>query len=178
MQLDALKTHLPDYARDLRVNLGQIEAAEHLTDDQTWGTVLAVALAARNPLLLRAAEHEATQRLAPETAAAARTAAALMGMNNIYYRFVHLSSNPGYGKLPARLRIQALANHGADEADFELWSLAVSAVNGCGLCIDSHERKLRQAGVSEATIQDAVRVAAILHAVAAVLDAAEQTAAA
>ena len=94
-----------------------------------------------------------------------------MGMNNVYYRFVHLSSNPEYGKLPARLRMQALANHGASSDDFELWSLAVSAVNGCGLCIDSHERKLRDAGVSAATVQDAIRIASILHAVAAVLQA-------
>jgi len=171
MTLNDLKKLLPDYAKDLRVNLGQIEAALALSDDQRWGTALAVAHATGNAELVRAAEAEATARLTPDVAAAARSAAALMGMNNVYYRFVHLASNPEYGKLPARLRMQALANHGASKDDLELWSLAVSAVNGCGMCIDSHERKLRGAGISAATIQDAVRIASILHAVAAVLRA-------
>jgi alkyl hydroperoxide reductase subunit D len=92
-----------------------------------------------------------------------------MGMNNIYYRFLHLSSNPEYGQLPGRLRMSVIGNPGIEKADFELFSLAVSAVNGCGLCVDSHEKVIRQHGISAEGIQSAVRIAAVLHAVAAVL---------
>jgi alkyl hydroperoxide reductase subunit D len=103
--------------------------------------------------------------------AAAEAAAAIMAMNNVYYRFVHLASNKDYGRLPAQLRMNVLAEPGVDKADFELWSLAVSAVNGCGLCIDAHERELRKAGLPAEAIQAAVRIAAVVHAVATVLDA-------
>ena len=93
-----------------------------------------------------------------------------MGMNNIYYRFTHLTSNPEYGKLPAKLRMNIIANPGASKVDFELWSLAVSAINGCGMCVDSHERVLKEHGVTTEQIQTAVRIAAVVHAVAATLE--------
>jgi len=107
----------------------------------------------------------------PAAATAAKAAAAIMGMNNVYYRFIHLSKNKEYGTLPARLRMNLLANPGVDKADFELWSLAVSAVNGCGLCIDSHEAELRKHGLTSVQIQAAVRIAAVVNAVAQVLAA-------
>jgi alkyl hydroperoxide reductase subunit D len=91
-----------------------------------------------------------------------------MAMNNVYYRFVHLASNPEYGTLPAKLRMNALATHGIAKDDFELFSLAVSAQNGCGMCIDSHERVLQQHGVKAETIQAAARIAAVIQAVATV----------
>lgn len=164
---------IPDHAKDLRLNLGALERSTELSADQLWGTALSVAIATRSPRLVREVSALADEKLDETTATAARTAAALMGMNNVYYRFLHLSSNEAYGKLPPRLRMQGLANHGAPALDFELWCLAVSAVNGCGMCVDSHERKLRQEGASEAQIQEAVRVAAVLHGIATVLDAEE-----
>jgi alkyl hydroperoxide reductase subunit D len=93
-----------------------------------------------------------------------------MGMNNIFYRFRHLSTNEKYSTMPARLRMQIIARHGGDPVDFELWCLAVSAINGCGACVDSHERVLREKGVGEETILAAVRIASVIHGVAAVLD--------
>ena len=96
-----------------------------------------------------------------------------MGMNNIYYRFLHLVEDAEYQTMPARLRMNVMANPGIDKLDFELISLAVSAVNGCGLCIVSHERKLRVHGVSRETIQSAVRVASVVHAVAVALEYAQ-----
>src|SRR5699024_7456446 len=101
----------------------------------------------------------------------ARSAAAIMGMNNIYYRFVHLASNKEYGSMPAGLRMSVIGRPGIDKADFELMSLAVSAVNGCGLCIDNHEKVHKQAGVSKEVVQHAVRIASVMHAVATVFDA-------
>jgi alkyl hydroperoxide reductase subunit D len=94
-----------------------------------------------------------------------------MGMNNIFYRFRHLSSNEKYTAMPARLRMQVIARHGSDPVDFELWCLAVSAINGCGVCVNAHEKVLREKGVTEETVLAAVRIASIVHALAAVFDA-------
>ena len=95
----------------------------------------------------------------------------MMGMNNIYYRFLHLTSNEKYGTLPARLRMNAMRTHGVDHIDFELWALAVSAINGCGKCVDSHEKVVREKGVTEETILAVVRVASVIHAIGSVVDA-------
>ena len=91
-----------------------------------------------------------------------------MAMNNVYYRFVHLVANPEYGKMPARLRMNFIGSHGIARDEFELMSLAVSAMNGCGMCIDSHERVLLEHGVKPDTIQSAVRIAAVMKALATV----------
>jgi alkyl hydroperoxide reductase subunit D len=93
-----------------------------------------------------------------------------MGMNNIYYRFTHLSSSPDYRTMPARLRMNVIGKPGVDKAEFELWSLAVSAINGCGMCIDSHEKILREAGLTAEQIQAAVRIASVVHAVAVTIE--------
>ena len=69
-------------------------------------------------------------------------------MNNVYYRFVHLVGNDEYAKLPARLRMNVIGSPGVDKTDFELYSLAVSAINGCGACVAAHERAVRKAGIS------------------------------
>jgi lipoyl-dependent peroxiredoxin subunit D len=172
MSLDAIKDLIPDFARDVRLNLSSLSREESLTEPQRLGLVLACAIAARNPRLLAAAEVEAKDKLEPAAIDAARAAAAIMGMNNVYYRFVHLVSNSAYKTMPARLRMNVLANPGVPKVDFELWSLAVSAINGCGTCLDSHEKALAEAGVPAATIQSAVRVAAVIQSAAIALEAA------
>jgi alkyl hydroperoxide reductase subunit D len=100
-----------------------------------------------------------------------------MGMNNVYYRALHLMKNEEYRTLPARLRMNILANPGVEKVDFELWSLAVSAINGCGMCLDAHEDELRKHGVTAQEVQAALRIAAVVHAVAQVLRAEEAVAA-
>jgi lipoyl-dependent peroxiredoxin subunit D len=122
----------------------------------------------RLPAAVEAAEVEADGKLTPEAANAARAAAAVMAMNNVYYRFVHLASNEQYGTMPAKLRMNFIASHGIAKDDFELFSLAVSAMNGCGMCIDSHERVLLEHGVKSDVIQSAVRIAAVIKALATV----------
>jgi len=171
MSIDTLKAALPEYAKDLRLNLASVAAETALSDQQRWGVLVATAIAARNGLVIRAIEGEAAGKLSPEALAAAKTAAAIMAMNNVYYRFVHLVGQDDYRTMPARLRMNALAKPGVEKADFELMSLAVSAVNGCGLCIESHEKVLREHGVSREAIQAAVRIAAVVHAVAVTLEA-------
>jgi len=178
MSLQSLKDRLPEYAKDIKLNLGSLAAEPLLSEKQRAGTFIASALGARNPDVAAAIVAEFAPRLDPKELAAAQAAAAVMGMNNVYYRFLHLAGNEEYGKLPARLRMNAIANHGINRADFELWCLAVSAINGCGMCIESHEKAVRKDGITAEQVQAAVRIAAVVNAVAAVLDAEGTTAAA
>ncbi len=173
MSIDALKDKIPDFAKDVRLNLGALTRDETLSEQQRYGLFVACAIATRNPDVIAAFEAEAAPQLAPEALNAARAAASIMAMNNIYYRFVHLASNKDYAGLPAKLRMNVIANPGVPKVDFELWSLAVSAINGCGMCIDSHEKVLREAGVTAEAVQMAVRTAAVIQSAAVALEAAQ-----
>ncbi len=170
MSIDNLKGRMPDYAKDVKLNLSSLANDESLNDQQKWGTFLASALASRQAEVIAQVSEDAADHLSAEAFKAAQAAAAIMAQNNVYYRFVHLASNNEYGTLPAKLRMNVMANPGVDKGDFELWSLAVSAVNGCGMCIDAHEAELKKAGFSTEQIQTAVRIAASVAAAAAVLD--------
>jgi alkyl hydroperoxide reductase subunit D len=177
MLLDTLKESLPAYARDLGLNLAALEAETHLSDQQKWGVFLASAYAVGSRDVIRAVETAADQAGLGEAAkSAAKAAAAIMGMNNIYYRALHLMKNHEYRTLPARLRMNVILNPGVEKTDFELWCLAVSAVNGCDLCLDAHEGELKKRGVSALAIQAALRIAAVTHAVShvAMAEAAER----
>jgi lipoyl-dependent peroxiredoxin subunit D len=178
--LDEIRDAIPDYARDLKLNLGSVltpAGAPGLTEQQIWAIALASALAARHVPFSRDIEALAGEHLDEAQIKAARAAAAIMGMNNIYYRFLHLVEDAEYKQMPAKLRMTVLGNPGIDKTDFELLSLAVSAINGCGTCVSGHERNLRQHGVSREAVQSAVRIAAIIHAVAGVLEHQEPLAA-
>ena len=173
MTLEMLRNSIPDYARDLKLNLSAVltpQGAPGLTEPQIAALALATAIAARNTQLTQAVEEWARPQLEENALSGARAAAAIMGMNNIYYRFLHLVEDPEYQRMPARLRMNVIGNPGIDKLDFELLSLAVSAVNGCGMCITAHERKLREGGVSRESIQSAVRIASVIHAVAVALE--------
>lgn len=171
MSVNDLARTLPDFAKDLRLNVSSLLQEQGLTDQQKYGTLLACAHATGYGPLIAAAEAEATEKLSENAVTAAKAAAAIMAMNNVYYRFVHLASNKEYGTLPARLRMNVIGAPGIEKADFELFSLAVSAINGCGMCIDAHEKVLRDHGVSTQTIQTAVRLASVVNAVAKTLQA-------
>jgi alkyl hydroperoxide reductase subunit D len=171
MSIDALKDSIPDFAKDVRLNLTSMVSDETLGEQTKYGLFVACAIATRNPAVIAAMEALAADKLTPAALAAAKAAASVMAMNNVYYRFVHLASNKEYATMPARLRMNVIGNPGVDKADFELWSLAVSAINGCGTCIDSHEKALQEAGVSAAAIQAAVRFAAIIQSVAVAIEA-------
>lgn len=171
MTLEILLESIPNWAKDLKLNLSSVLRQTELTPQQLWGTAVASAIASRQHDVLQAITSEARKNLTDAALDAARTAGALMGMNNVYYRFLHLTSNEKYGTMPARLRMQGIRSHGVDQLDFELWCTAASAIKGCGNCVDSHERVLREKGITEETILAAVRIASVLHAVATVLDA-------
>jgi len=170
MSLNQLKNMVPDYAKDLKLNLGSLANEDDLNDQQKWGAFLACALAGRNETVIRMINAEAEDSLSADALNGAKSAAAIMGMNNIYYRFAHIASSKEYMTMPAKLRMNVIANPGVDKVDFELWSLAVSAINGCGMCIDAHEKQLLDHGVTKTQIQTAVRIAATIQAISAVLN--------
>src|ERR1700710_3133113 len=170
MSLENLKLALPDYAKDIRLNLGSLATEPVLSDEQRAGTFIASAMASRNPAVTEAIVAEFGRQLSPEALTAAKAAAAIMAMNNVYYRFTHLVGGD-YPNMPAKLRMNVMASPGHEKATFELWSLAVSAINGCGMCMESQERAVRQNGLTAEQVQAGVRIAAVVHATAVTLDA-------
>ena len=174
MTLDTLLSH--ETARDLRLNLRVIREPAALSPAQAWGAALTAAMAARNPEVLAAVAEESRSQLTPAQQNGARIAAALMGMNNVYFRFAHLCGAPEYAQMPAGLRMQAMRDPGVPRRDFELWALAASIVTGCGWCIEAHEKILRKDGATPEMVQEVARIAAVIHGaalaaeVAAVLD--------
>ena len=159
------------YGRDLSLNLSNLLAEALLSDQQKWGAFLSCAHAIGVSAVVQNIEAAAAQVLTPEAVTAAKAAAAIMGMNNVYFRALHLMHNKEYETMRSGLRMNILTNPGVDKVDFELWALAVSAVNACGLCMDSHEKVLRGHGVSAVQVQAALRIAATVNAISAVLRA-------
>lgn len=171
MTLNDILESLPDYARDLKLNVQSVLQQSELTERQTWTTAVACALAARNDVLTHAIEAEAAAKLGPEQFKSAQAAGAIMGMNNIFYRFRHFLGESDYASIPARLRMQSIRTHGGDAVDFELACLAASTINGCEACVKSHAAAVREKGLTAEAVVASVRIAATLHAVAAILDA-------
>ncbi len=169
MSIETLKSRIPDYAKDLKLNLGSLATEPSLSTQQRAGTFIASALASRSAEVITALVAEFGPQMSAEALNAAKAAAAIMAMNNVYYRFTHLLGGD-YPAMPAKLRMNVMAKPGVDKADFELWSLAVSAINGCGMCMESHEKVVRHAGITQEQVQAAVRIASVVHAVAATLD--------
>lgn len=170
--LQSLRDRLPDYAKDTRLNLGQLltpEGAPDLTQEQIYLIALSCAYATRRNELRAALEREAASQLQPTEIDAAKAAATVMAMNNIYYRAIHLAGDEELRKMPARLRMNVIASPGVPKVDFELMCLGVSAINGCGMCIESHTHELVKAGVSKTGIQSTLRIAAVLNATAQAL---------
>lgn len=171
MNFEQFLDAIPEYAKDMRLNLSTLVKQAELTEEQVWGVVAACAIASRNATVTKVLLAEAAAHLAPEALHSAKCAAAVMGMNNVYYRFQHLMEGEKYKTIPARLRMQAIRMHGGDPVNFELYCTAVSAINNCQACLGSHEHVLREKGVTEETIVAAVRLASVIHSLAAVFDA-------
>jgi alkyl hydroperoxide reductase subunit D len=168
--LEAVRDRFPEQARDIKLNLQSVLGESSLTPAQRWGVAVACAIAARNPELRDAVLADARAAVDAAVIDDAKAAAALMGMNNIYYRFRHMMGKAAYETKPARLRMQRIAKPATNKPDFELFCLAVSAINGCELCLRSHEAVVLGGGISEDQIHDAVRIAAVVHAGAVSLE--------
>ncbi|GAB3026389.1 MULTISPECIES: carboxymuconolactone decarboxylase family protein [Oleiagrimonas] len=176
MSLAELKSQLPEYAKDLRLNLESVlgeNGAPGLTQSQIAVVALASAIASRNAAFTASMAAWASEHADEDALRGARAAAAIMGMNNVYYRFLHLVENDEYATLRAGLRMNVMAKPGGSKIDFELASLAVSAINGCGSCVASHEKTLRKHEVGAQAVQSAARIAAVVHGVAVALEQAE-----
>lgn len=167
--IDRLRETMPPFARDLQLNLSSVLQAGALNDDQRWGVALASAIASGSPTLRDAVLEDAAAAVGEAVLDDARAAAALMAMNNVYYRFRHLVGKESYGSKPARLRMNRIAQPKTDKATFELMCLAVSAIHGCEVCVRSHERAVVEGGLSEDHVHDAVRIAATLRGAAVAL---------
>lgn len=171
MSLETLRETIPDYAKDIRINLSQIIHDTVLGDQQKWGAILAAAHATGSAPLIHAASTDAEDKLSKTAIEAAKAAAALMAMTNTYYRALHAMRNAEYATLRTGLRMNILADPGVAKGDFEFWSLVVSALNGCGMCIDAHEEELRKRDWPATHVQAGLRIAAVINAVACVLRA-------
>ena len=171
MSIETLLESCPNYAKDLKLNLGTLLRQPELNEQQVWGSAVAAAMAGRNATVIGAVLEDAGAHLSEQALFAAKAAAAVMGMNNNFYRFRHFSSNPRYAERPARLRMQIMRTHGVDPTDFELWCLVASAVNGCATCVDSHEKALRERGMTEESIIAAIRLASVVSALSGVMAA-------
>ena len=167
--VESLRTTIPDVAKDIKLNLQSVLQPGALTPAQRWGVAIASAVAARNDALRDALIADAGAEVGADVIDDAVAAAALMAMNNVYYRFRHLVGKPSYSQMPARLRMQRIAKPMTNKADFELFCLAVSAINGCEMCIRSHEDVVLKGALSEDQVHDAVRIAATVNAAALAL---------
>jgi alkyl hydroperoxide reductase subunit D len=168
--LEGLRDTIPEPARDLRLNLQAVLAESSLADAQRWGVAAACAIASRNPRLRETVLADARAAAGDAVVEDAVAAAALMGMNNVFYRFRHLIEKETYQARPARLRMNRLVKPAGSKTDFELYCLAVSAINGCGTCMQAHEKVVLAGGLTEEQVFDAVRIASTIHGAAVALD--------
>lgn len=167
MSIEQLKEAIPDFAKDIRLNVSSLFgniAQSGLTETQFYGVALAVAYTLKNRHIIDAIKADGSLYISAELENAVKTAAALMAMNNIYYRAIHLAENKELASMPANLRMNGMLNPGVPKADFELFALAVSAINGCGMCIHSHVKQLLEHELNKVAVQSILRVAAILNA--------------
>ena len=166
MSIDNLKSALPEYAKDLKLNLGTLARGTELSEQQLWGTFVATAAATRNDAVISEISDEAREHLSDEAYQAALASASIMAMNNVAYRTRHFLGS-AYENERMGLRMNIIGTSGGvEKVDFELWSLAVSTINGCEKCVTAHEATVRGEGLSTEQVWEAVRIAATLTGVA------------
>ncbi|MDO4910805.1 MAG: carboxymuconolactone decarboxylase family protein [Corynebacterium sp.] len=165
MSLDSLKSGLPEYAKDLKLNLGTLARSTELSEQQLWGTFVAAAAATRNETVFSELADEAKSHLSEAAFEAALGAASIMAMNNVAYRAKEFLGDD-YAQVKMGLRMNIIANPGVEKADFELWSLAVSTINGCERCTAAHDNVVRGEGLTKEQVFEAVKIAATVQGVA------------
>jgi len=166
VSIENIKSAVPDYAKDLRINTGNVlseEGSPGLTKKQIFSSALSVSLALKNSFLTKNLLSASDNILSKKEISGIKTAVSLMGMNNIYYRSVHLAEDEQLSQRPARLRMTMMNSHGMDQKDFEVCSLAVSCLFGCGMCIKSHSNKLKQEGLSTKAVHSVIRITAVIQ---------------
>jgi alkyl hydroperoxide reductase subunit D len=161
--LELLEKGESRYLRDLKLNLTSTLISEHLSAKECALIGLSSAINNNNKVLTQfftryAEEQGAT---AAETAEAAGCAS-LLASNNVFYRFRHFTQKEKYSQIPARIRMQIMMKPVSGKEFFELMSLAISAINGCEMCVNAHEDSLIKMGTTEERIFDAVRIASLV----------------
>ena len=165
MGIDALKSAIPDYAKDLRLNLSVLSTSS-LDPVAAWGSAYTAALVSKNDVVKRAIREEAAEHLSAEQIDGCKSAAAIMSMNNVWYKLNDLVSDQEIKGQPAKLRMNAMVSHGGVGVIlFETFSLAASVVNACGTCVNAHAAQLRKHDVSVQNIVDVGRIASVVKAV-------------
>ena len=164
--LDAIKDRIPDYAKDIRLNLDAVVARSSLPPEDALGVTLAAAFASKSAPLI-----EAFRANTPAAEAnAALTAAALMGMNNIWYPYVEMAADEELKTVRPELRMNAYASSGGvEKKKFEAYALAASIVGKCHFCVQSHYALLKKEGYTVQQLRDIGRIAAVVNAAAQVL---------
>ncbi|HYO97200.1 MAG TPA: carboxymuconolactone decarboxylase family protein [Polyangiaceae bacterium] len=169
--LETLREGIGEPFRDIKLNLQAVlSSAGVLTPAQRWGVAVASAAASRNVALRDAVIQAARQEVSETVVEDALAAAALMAMNNVFYRFRHLVGKGSYAEKPARLRMNRIGRPATNKPDFELFSLAVSAINGCGTCMQAHEQAVVGSSMTEDHVHDAVRIASVIVSGAVALE--------
>ncbi|AMV36485.1 carboxymuconolactone decarboxylase family protein [Planctomyces sp. SH-PL62] len=161
--LDDLKSSLGDDTKDLRLNLGNVLDTGDLEPGERWATALASAYFLRAGELVAALTAAGAPHLTPAAIADARAAAAIMGMNTVYYRFRHMIGKPSYSQRQAGLRMSRMGKPATTKGLFELASMACAVLAGCEACIKAHEHSLLHEGYTEDRVHQAVRIAAVVQ---------------
>lgn len=167
MSIDIIKESIKDYAKDIRINIGNVvnpEISQGLTEKQIYGCALSVAMSLSDKFLTTQLLSAGETIISTQDIEGIKTAVSLMAMNNIYYRTIHLAEDAELSNRPAGLRMTMMTKSGIDGKDFEIYSLAISAITGCGMCIKSHTAKLKSEGLSLEGIQSTIKIAAVIHA--------------
>lgn len=169
MSIDNLKNALPQYAKDQKLNLGTLTRTTELNETQLWGTMVASAAATRNATVITEIVDEAKEHLSEEAIDAAFGAATVMAMNNVAYRAKGWLGDD-FKQVKFGLRMNIISKPGVDKVDFELWSLAVSTINGCEHCAIAHANTVREEGLTKEQVWESVKVAGVVQAVAQAIE--------
>jgi alkyl hydroperoxide reductase subunit D len=168
--LNSIKELIPDYAKDIRLNIDGTIARSSLEGSDAVGVALAAAFAAKSRVIIDIIQ--ASGALPPDEQNAVLTASALMGMNNVWYPYVEMAGDEDLKTQPAQLRMNAYAtNGGVDKRRFEMYALAASIVGKCHFCVKSHFELLKKEGMSATQLRDVGRIAAVVNAASQVIAA-------
>ena len=177
-ETEKLKNTVGDFAKDIRLNLDTIispEGTPGLTQDQRLGIILSCAYHSERREMILAIQSDLIAMVSKDLVEAAKAAATIMAMNNVYYRSIHLSEDSDLSVLPAKLRMNVIGKPGIPKIDFELMCLAVSAIEGCGKCIQAHVNEARKAQISTDGIHSALRISSVINGLSKALSIEEMS---
>ena len=164
--IDAVKSALPDYAKDTKLNIDAVLLRSTLDTDVAMGCAVAALAATGNGKILGVILADG-----PVHAESAMTAASIMAQNNVWYPYIEMCDDPNLSGLPAQLRMNAIASHGGTtKSNFEAFSLAASIVGKCHFCVKSHYETLKTEGYTVEQLRDIGRIASVMNSVAKVLN--------